>query len=334
MRAAGDRPLPRSILAAFLAAFCAVGFARTALAQADSYPSRPVQLIIAYGPGTVGDMSMRILAEKLTAALGKPFVVENRPGAAGVIAAKAAAMAAPDGYTLLLTGNSYAIATAWFKSVPYDVLKDFAPISLVASFDFLVASKKGSKFKSMQDVLAYAKANPGKLNIATLSPGTTQNLAVELLKEAAGVNVTAVPFRSSPEAANALLRGDVDVDMDSYAALRPFIDSDQVEVIASTGRKRTSFLPHVPTVIESGLPNFDVSSWNGIAAPAGVPAPIVAKLSKAVNDSLQTPEAQATGQKLGMEMRGSTPAEVEARLKSDIVKWSDLIDKAHIPKHD
>jgi tripartite-type tricarboxylate transporter receptor subunit TctC len=324
----------RCLGAFLLAALCAAGFSRAALAQADNYPSRPVQLIIAYGPGTVGDVSMRILAEKLTNALGKPFVVENRPGAAGVIAAKAAAMAAPDGYTLLLTGNSYAIATAWFKSVPYDVLKDFTPISLVASFDFLIATKKGSKFKSTQDVLADAKANPGKLNIATLSPGTTQNLGVELLKVAAGVNVTAVPFRSSPEAANALLRGDVDIDMDSYAALRPFLDSDQIEVIASTGPKRTSFLPNVPTVIESGLPNFDVSSWNGIAAPAGVPAAIIAKLNKAVNDSLQTPEAQATGQKLGMEMRGSTPGDVEARLKSDIVKWSDVIEKAHIPKHE
>jgi putative tricarboxylic transport membrane protein len=328
------RALSCSVVSILVAAACTVGFSRAASAQAADYPNRPVQLIIAYGPGTVGDVSMRILAEKLTNALGKPFVVENRPGAAGVIAAKAAVMAAADGYTLLLTGNSYAIGTAWFKSVPYDVLKDFAPISMVASFDFFVAVKKGSNFKSMQDVLAYAKANPGKLNIATLSPGTTQNLAVELLKVAAGVNVTAVPFRSSPEAVNALLRGDVAIDMDSYAALRPFIDSGQIEVIASTGRKRAAFLPNVPTVIESGLPNFDVSSWNGIAAPAGVPAPIIAKLSKAVNDSLQTPEAQATGQKLGMEMRGSTPGELQDRLKSDIVKWSDLIEKAHIPKHD
>src|SRR4051794_17378496 len=192
MRAAYVRwlaALARPVVAVCLAALCTAAFSHQAPAQAD-YPSRPVQLIIAYGPGTVGDVSMRILAEKLTVVLGKPFVVENRPGAGGVIAAKAAAMAAPDGYTLLLTGNSYAIATAWFKSVPYDVLKDFTPISLVASFDFLIATKKGSKFKSTQDVLAYAKANPGKLNIATLSPGTTQNLGVELLKVAAGVNVT------------------------------------------------------------------------------------------------------------------------------------------------
>jgi putative tricarboxylic transport membrane protein len=313
----------------------AVASVATARAQtADNYPSRPVQLIIAYGAGTIGDVSMRIVAEKLTDRLGKPFVVENRPGAAGVIAARAAAMAAPDGYTLLLTGNSYAVAAAWFKSVPYDFVKDFAPISTVANFDFLVATRKDSPFKSMRDVIAYAKANPGKLNIATLSPGTTQNLGVELLKVVAGVNVTAIPFKSSPEAANALLRGDVHIDIDSYAPLHGLLDGGKIDVIATTGRNRLPFLKDVPTVIESGVPDFDVTSWNGIAAPAGVPQPIIAKLSKAIVEVLQTAEAQASGQKLGMVMRGSTPEELQARLKSDIVKWSDLIEKAHIPKHD
>lgn len=319
-------------LVAALAAVMA-GLASPARAQAD-YPNRPVQLLIAYGAGTIGDVSMRILAEKLSNKLGKNFLVENRPGAAGVIAAKAAAAAAPDGYTLLLTGNSYTISTALFKSLPYDVLKDFAPISTVASFDFLVVTRKDSKFKSMKDIIDYAKANPGKLNIATLSPGTTQFLAVELLKVAAGVDVTAVPFRSSPDAASALLRGDVEIDMDSYAPLRSFLDAGKIDVIATTGRKRVDFLSGVPTVIESGLPNFEASSWNGIAAPAGVPAPIIAKLNQAVVEALQTPEAQATGRKLGMEMRGSTPEELQAKLKSDIAKWTDLIAKAHIPKLD
>lgn len=277
---------------------------------------------------------MRILAEKLSNKLGKNFVVENRPGAAGVIAAKAAALAVPDGYTLVLLGNSYAISTALFKSLPYDVVKDFAPISAVATFDFLVATRKDSKFKSMQDVIAYAKANPGKLNIATLSPGTTQYLAVELLKVAAGVDVSAVTFRNSPDAASALLRGDVDLDMDSYAPLRSLLDAGKIDVIATTGRNRVAFLTGVPTVIESGLPNFDVTSWNGIAAPTGVPAPIIAKLNKAVNEALQSPEAQETGRKLGMEMRGSTTEELAARLKGDIAKWSNLIETAHIPKHD
>jgi tripartite-type tricarboxylate transporter receptor subunit TctC len=301
---------------------------------AADYPSRPVQLIIAYGPGTIGDVSMRIVAEKLSTQLGQRFVVENRPGAAGVIAAKAASLAAPDGYTLVLLGNSYAISTAWFKSLSYDVVKDFAPISLVASFDFLVATRKDSSFHSMRDVIAYAKANPGRLKIATLSPGTTQNLGVELLKVVSGVDVVAVPFRSSPDAANALLRGDVDIDIDSYAPLRGLLDAGQIDVIATTGKTRVPFLKDVPTVIESGVPNFDVTSWNGIAAPAGAPQAIIAKVSSAVIEALKSPEAQATGRKLGMEMRGSSPEELAARLKSDIVKWSDLIEKAHIPKHD
>ncbi len=320
-----------SLVVAF--AVVVAGHAHPARAQAD-YPNRPVQLIIAYGAGTIGDVSMRILAEKLSSKLGKNFVVENRPGAAGVVAAKAAATAAPDGYTLFLVGNSYAISTALFKSLPYDVLKDFAPISAVATFDFLVVTRKDSKFKSMQDVIAYAKANPGKLNIATLSPGTTQYLAVELLKVAAGVDVTAVTFRSSPDAASALLRGDVDIDMDSYAPLKSLLDGGKIDVIATTGRNRVPFLTGVPTVIESGLSNFDVTSWNGIAAPAAVPAPIIAKLNKAVNEALQSPEAQETGRKLGMEMRGSSPDELGARLKGDIAKWSDLIEKAHIPRHE
>jgi len=320
-----------AVAAAFITSIA--GLASPASAQAD-YPNRPVQMIIAYGAGTIGDVSMRILAEKLSNQLGKNFLVENRPGAAGVVAAKAAASAIPDGYTLFLVGNSYAISTALFKSLPYDVLKDFVPISAVATFDFLVVTRKDSKFKSMQDVIAYAKANPGKLNIATLSPGTTQYLAVELLKVAAGVDVTAVTFRSSPDAASALLRGDVDIDMDSYAPLKPLLDGGKIDVIATTGRDQVPFLSGVPTVIEGGLPNFDVTSWNGLAAPAGVPAPIIAKLNKAVIEALRTPEAQETGRKLGMQMGGSTPEELQGRLKSDIAKWSDLIEKAHIPKHD
>jgi len=322
----------RSVLAA-AAIVIAAGATAPARAQAD-YPNRPVQIIIAYGAGTIGDVSMRILAQKLSSDLGKNFIVENRPGAAGVVAAKAAAMAAPDGYTLVLIGNSYAISTALFKSLPYNIVKDFAPISGIATFDFLVATKKDSRFKSMKDVIAYAKEHPGKLTIATLSPGTTQYLAVELLKVTAGINVTAVPFRSSPDAATALLRGDVDIDMDSYAPLKSLLASGQIDVIAATGKNRVPFLKDVPTVAESGLPNFDVTSWNGIAAPAGVPGSIVAKLSKAVNEALQSPDVQATGQRLGMVMHGSSPAELESRLQADIAKWSNLIETAHIPKQD
>jgi tripartite-type tricarboxylate transporter receptor subunit TctC len=316
-------------------AVAAIGWRTDAAAQSDDpYPTRPVQLVIGYGAGTIGDVSMRIVAKELTTKLGKAFIIENRPGAAGVVAAMAVAKAAPDGYTLFLTGNSYAIARAWFKSLPYNIISDFAPISTVASFDFLVATRKGSQFKSMRDVIAYAKAHPGKLNIATLTPGTTQNLGVALLKVVAGVEVTAVPFRSSPEAAEALLRGDVDLDMDSYAPLRPLLEGQKIDVIATTGRHRVSFLNNVPTVEESGVPAFDVSSWNGIATRKGVPQPIIDKLSKAINEALQLKDVQEAGRRLGMEMHGSTPDGLQSRLKGDIAKWSDLIAKVHIPKHD
>ena len=327
------KSLGSAIIGMLVLAACG-SFAPAAAASYQSYPDRPVQLIIGYGAGTLGDFSMRLVAKKLSEDLGQQFVVENRPGAAGIVAAKAAAMAAPDGYTLFLMGNGYAIATAWFKSLPYNVLKDFVPISTVGSFDFMFATKKGSRFKSMRDVIAYAKANPGKLNIATLTPGTTQNLAVELLKVVAGINVVAVPFRSSPEAASALLRGDVDLDLDSYAPLRGLLGGQKIDVIATTGQHRLPFLKDVPTVAESGVPNFYVSSWNAIDAPAGVPQPIIAKLNKAINEAVASPEVQKAGLSLGMEMHGSTPDELQTRLKNEIEKWSDLINKAHIPKHD
>ena len=325
--------MKKAVIACLAAAAIALGLAPPANAQSD-YPNRPVQLIIAYGAGTIGDVSMRILAEQLSTKLGKNFLVENRPGAAGIVAAQAAAKATPDGYTLFLVGNSYAISTALFKSLPYDVRKDFTPISAVATFDFLVVTRKDSKFKSMQDMISYAKEHPGKLNIATLSPGTTQFLAVELLKVAAGIEVTPVTFRNSPDAATALLRGDVDADLDAYAPLKSFLDTGKVDVLATTGRHRVPFLTGVPTVAESGVPNFDVTSWNGIAAPAGVPAPILSTLNKAANEVLQSPQSQEAGRRLGMEMGGSTPAELEQRLKNDIAKWTDLIEKVHIPKLD
>jgi len=321
----------RSIAAFFVLASGFVFGAAPAFAQAN-YPTRPVQLIIAYGAGSVGDVSMRVMAEKLGAKLGQSFVIENKPGAAGIVAAKTAALAAPDGYTLLLTGNSYAISTALFNSLPYNVVTDFAPISTVASFDMLVLTKAGSPLKSMQDVIKYAKENPGKLNIATLSPGTTQYLAVELLKVVTGVDVTAVPFRTSPDMATALLRGDVDILLEFYAPVQSLVQDKKVDVIATTGRKRVYFMPDVPTVAESGIGDFDVSSWNGITAPAGTPQPIIDKLSRAITEVLQSPEAQATGRRLGMEMRGSSPDELMARLKGDIAKWTDLAVKAKIPK--
>jgi putative tricarboxylic transport membrane protein len=310
-------------------------FAVVAPAGAQSeYPSRPVQLIVPYGAGGIADVGMRILADKLTGRLKQQFVVENRPGAGGIIAAKAGASAAPDGYTVLMTGNNNAISAALFKSLPYNVLTDFASTSTTSFFDLLIVTKAGSPLKSVQDIVNAARANPGKLNVATINPGSTQNLAAELFRSTADIKVTIVPFRTSPDMATALLRGDVDIAFEFYAAIQGQIADGKVVALASTGPKRTAYLPAVPTVQEGGIKGYEVASWNGISVPAATPKPVIQVLTRAINDVLPDPDVQEKAKKLGMEMRGSTPEEMTARLRGDIAKWTAVIEKAGIPKRD
>lgn len=298
------------------------------------YPERPVMLVVPYGAGGVADTGMRIVAEKLSARLGQQFVVDNRPGAGGIIAAKAAASAAPDGYTLLMTGNNNAISAALFKSLPYDILTDFVSVSTASFFDLLIVTRAGSPLKSVGDLIAAARASPGKLNIGTINPGSTQNLAAELFRSTAGINVTIVPFRTSPDMAGAILRGDIDCAFEFFAALQGQILDKKVHVLASTGPHRTAYLPDVPTVSESGVKDYEVTSWNGISAPAGTPKEVVQVLGAAINEVLPQPDVQEKAKRLGMEMRASTPDEMTARFKNDIAKWSAVIEKAGIPKRD
>jgi tripartite-type tricarboxylate transporter receptor subunit TctC len=261
-------------------------------------------------------------------------VVENRPGAGGIVAAKAGSSAAADGYTLLMTGNNNAISEALFKSLPYNILTDFASTSTTSFFDLLIVTREGSPLKSLQDVIKAAQANPGKLNIGTINPGSTQNLAAELFRSTAGVNVTIVPFRTSPDMAGAILRGDLDIAFEFYAALQGQILDHKVRVLASTGAKRTAYLPDVPTVEESGIKGYEVASWNGISVPAATPKPIIDTISRAINEVVPLPDVQEKSQRLGMDMRASTPEEMTARMKSDIAKWGAVIEKAGIPKRD
>ncbi len=298
------------------------------------YPNRPVQLIVPYGAGGIADVGMRILADKLTGRLKQQFVVENRPGAGGIVAAKAGASAAPDGYTTLMTGNNNAISAALFKSLPYNVLTDFASTSTTSFFDLLIVTKAGSPLKSVQDIVKAARANPGKLNVATINPGSTQNLAAELFRSTADIKITIVPFRTSPDMATAVLRGDVDIAFEFYAAIQGQIADGKVVALASTGPKRTAYLPAVPTVQEGGIKGYEVASWNGISVPAATPKPVIEILTRAINDVLPDPDVQEKAKKLGMEMRGSTPQEMTARLRGDIAKWTAVIEKAGIPKRD
>jgi tripartite-type tricarboxylate transporter receptor subunit TctC len=320
------------LTAAGIALFSAA-MAATGSAQSD-YPTRPVQLIVPYAAGGIADAGMRILADKLAGRLKQAFVVDNRPGAGGIVAAKAGAAAPPDGYTVLMTGNNNAISASLFRSLPYNILTDFASTSTTSFFDLLIVTGAGSPLKSVQDVVATARANPGKLNIATINPGSTQNLAAELFKSATGIQATIVPFRTSPDMATAVLRGDVDIAFEFYAATQALIADRKVLALASTGATRTAYLPDVPTVRESGVEDFEVASWNGISVPAATPRAVVDVLTRAINDVLPSPDVQDKSRKLGMEMRGSTPEAMTERMKSDMVKWAAVIEKAGIAKHD
>ncbi len=300
----------------------------------NDYPTRPVTLIVPYAAGGVADVGMRILSDKLSSKLGQQFVVEDRPGAGGVVAAQAGAAAAPDGYTLLMTGNNNAIAAALFKSLPYNILTDFASISTAAFFDLLVVTRAGSPLHSLQDLIKAAKANPGKLNIGTIVPGSTQHLAAELFTSTTGIKATIVPFRTSPDMVNAVMRGDVDVAFEFYAALHGLLADNKVVALASTGVQRTAYLPDVPTVIESGVKDYDVTSWNGLSAPAGTPANVIATLNQAMKDVIPSPDIQTRASGMGMAMRASTPADMTARMKADIAKWGAVIAKAGIAKRD
>jgi tripartite-type tricarboxylate transporter receptor subunit TctC len=316
--------------AALMAALAAVS---PASAQSD-YPNRPIQLIVPYGPGGVADVGMRIMTEKLSVRLKQNVVVENRPGAAGIVAAKAVATSAPDGYNVLMTGNNNAIAVALFKTLPYDIVKDFASTSTVSFFDLLIIVKEGSPIKSIADFVKAAKASPGKLNVGTINPGSTQNLAAELFKNVTATQVTIVPFRTSADMATALLRGDIDVMFEFFTAAHGLLSDKRAVALASTGPKRSAYLPEIPTVIESGLKDYEVLSWNGISVPTGTPKNVIDTLVKGINDVLPDPSIQTRSKELGMDMHGSTPAEMDQRMKDDIVKWSSVIEKAGIQKRD
>jgi tripartite-type tricarboxylate transporter receptor subunit TctC len=327
MRAIGN-------VAAFAVAFAAAFAVPPAARSQSDYPNRPVTLLVPYAAGGVADVGMRILGDKLSSRLNQQFVIEDRPGAGGIVAAQAGAAAAPDGYTLLMTGNNNAIAAALFKALPYNVLTDFASVSTAAFFDLLIVTRAGSPLHSVQDIVEAARANPGKLNLGTINPGSTQNLAAELFASSAGIKAAIVPFRASPDMAGAVMRGDVDVAFEFYAAISGLLADKKVVALASAGLKRTDYLPDVPTVIESGIKDYEVTSWNGLSVPKNTPAGIIAVLNGAMKDVMPSPDVQERSKQMGMAMHWSTPGDMTARMTADIAKWGAVIDKAGIPKRD
>ena len=311
------------------AVICTVSAAR---GQSAGYPQKPVRVFVPYGPGGVGDLTMRLLADKLGQELKQQFVVENRPGAGGIVNMSEVMRARPDGYTLGEMGNGQAISMSLFQKLPYNVLTDFASISVAASFEMLLAVPDKSPYRSLKDLVDAAQKGPGKINLGAINPGSTQNLSAHLFQQVTGAQYTVIPYRTTPDLVTALLRGDVDLGFDYYAALHGVIGPDKIRIIATSGERRNPLLKDVPTARESGFPDYIVTSWNGLGAPAKVPAEIVTILNAAVNKALSDPELKAKTLSLGMEASGSTPQQMHDRLAADAAKWREVIEKAGIPK--
>ena len=301
-------------------------------AAADTYPSHPVRIVVPYGPGGIADVTMRMVAQNLSQHLGQQFFIENRPGAGGIVGMQSAKDAPADGYTLVMLGGGLTIAKALFKSLPYNIESDFTPVSTTASYGLVITTKTGSPYKTINDVIAAAKAHPGTLNFGTINAGSAQNLSAELFRTISGLDVTIIPYKTTPDLANAVLRGDVDVAFEYYVGFQSPITNDQMTVLATTGQQRASNLPNVPTVSESGLPGYEVTSWNGLAVPAGTPADIVTLLNRAIDSPLKSPEVQKFSGEAGMDARSMSPEDLRNRIKTDVAKWSQVIEKAGIKK--
>jgi tripartite-type tricarboxylate transporter receptor subunit TctC len=299
---------------------------------ADQYPSRPLRIVVPFAPGGVGDLTARVVSQKVGEILGQQMIVDNRPSAGGVVAAEMVAKAEPDGHTMLLLNNQQAVSVALFKSLPYDPLRDFEPVSTVGNFSLVILANPGAPYKSLKDLIAQARANPGRLNVSTTNIGATQNLAAELFKSMAGIDVVIVPYTSTGAVLTALRGNDAQFAVEVLAPVIGQVKSGTLRALAVTTRVRTPLLPDVPSVSEAGVPGYEVTAWNGIAVPARTPRARVERLHKAVIAALALPEVKQRFDELAVEPRPSTPEGFRAHLKAEIAKWKRVIEAAKIPQ--
>jgi tripartite-type tricarboxylate transporter receptor subunit TctC len=317
-----------SIAVAALALMTAVA----APAQAQTYPDRPVRIVLPFGAGGVADITARIVADALGTKLGQRFIVENAPGAGGIAAARAVLSSPADGYTLAMLTNGTAISVPLFKSLPFNPVTDFMPISSLGYFDFVIGTNPESGLKTLGDAIKLAKEKPDALNAGTINIGSSQNLSAELLKTSANIKFTVIPYRGTPEVIVGVLRNDVQIMIDSYSAMKSNILDKKIIPLATTGKTRSQSLPDVPTVEQGGVPGYEVLSWNALFAPKGTPQPVIDALNKTLQTVMADPEIKKKLLELGIEAKASTPAEISARLNDDIKKWGAVIETANIPK--
>jgi tripartite-type tricarboxylate transporter receptor subunit TctC len=325
-----DRSARRSFLAMSLAVVALV--LQHQACAAAGYPDKAVRIVVPFAAGGIADITARIVAEKLGDRLGQRFYVENQAGAGGIAAARTVISSPPDGYTLALLSNGTAVSVSLFNKLPFDPLKDFTPISSLGYFDFIFATGASSEFKTLADFIAAAKAKPGALNVGTINVGSSQNLSAELFKTTAGIDFTIVPYRGTPEIQVSLLQGNIALVIDGYSSMKGNLADNKFRALASSGPVRSESTPDIASVRESGVADYEVVSWNALFAPAGTPPDIVSKLNGALQEILADADVKKRLMELGIEAKASTPQEIAARLKSDIDKWSKVIEKAGIQK--
>jgi tripartite-type tricarboxylate transporter receptor subunit TctC len=299
-------------------------------AAAQEYPVRTVKVVVPFGAGGPADIYARFLGQRLQESLKLPFVIEDRPGAGSVIGTGEVAKAAPDGYTLLMMSNTHTTNETLLPNKPFRLLRDFVPVAAVNSSDLIMVVHPEVPAQDLRQFIALLKARPGDLNYASSGPGTPYHMAGELFKAMSGTNIVHVAHRGSGDARTAVMGGHVQMMIDAITATAPTVQSGQVRALATTGRKRSTVLPDVPTIAEAGLPGYEATIWLGIMAPAGTPTAIVDKLNGEINTVLERPETRAAWAEQGAEPLVMTPAEFDGYLRGDIEKWAKVIHTAGI----
>jgi len=305
--------------------------ALAAPAAAQDYPNKPIRIIVSFGPGGGADIVGRILGQSLQEKLGQPVIIENKPGAAGTIGNELVARAPADGYTLGIMTAGQIIAAVMNKSLRYDTATAFEPVAMVATASLIIVARPDFPASNAKELIAQAKANPGKISVASPGFGATQHMSAELFRQTAGIEMLHVPFRTSPEAISAVLGKQVDVLFDTVLAVLGQVQSGQLKAIAVTGKDRFPVVPDVPPAIESGLlPGYDVTTWYGVFAPRGTPPEVVAKLNKALNEGIQEPAVRERLIKAGVAVQGSTAEAFGKFMADELARWNKVREAAGI----
>ena len=302
----------------------------TTVHAADAYPVKPVRMMVPYSPGGNADIQARYMAERLGETLGKQFIVDNRPGANGMIGMETVARAAPDGYTLMLVANTFTVNPGLYTKVPFDTIKDFQPISLVGDTPLLFIANPSVPANSVKELLALAKSRPGQINFGSSGNGSPAHMAGALLEMMTSVKLVHVPYKGMAAANIDVVTGQIQLGFPSLTSVLPHVKAGKLKAYAITIKSRSALAPNIPTMAEAGVPGYEASIWNGILAPAGTPGPIVSRLQSAIVQILKSPQAQERYANVGAEIRYNTPGEFQALIKSDIAKWAKVIKAAGI----